>query len=89
MKRAPYLYNLCRCVLVLSVLTGHLNSSALGNMIQQSVPDSLMAAALHTDHIERERGVGAVAGYVINHWHSSTLEQLVHSEVTYNVMDSL
>lgn len=66
-------------------------------MIQQSVPDSLMAAALHTDHIERERererGVGDVAGYVsmcaINHWHSSTPEQLVHSEVTYNIMDSL
>ncbi len=41
----------------------------------------------------RERGVGAVAGYVsvcaINHWHSYTLEQLVHSEVTYNIMDSL
>lgn len=54
-----------------------------------------MAAALHTDHIKRkrERGVEAVAGYVsmcaINHWHSYTLEQLVHSEVTYNIMDSL
>lgn len=52
---------------------------ASSNMIQQSVPDSLMAAALHTDHIERERGREErdVAGYVstraINHWHSSTL----------------
>lgn len=34
-----------------------------------------------------------MAGYVsmcaINHWHSSTLGQLVHSEVTYNIMGSL
>lgn len=40
---------------------------ASSNMIQQSVPDSLMAAALHTDHIERERERRERCGWLRQH----------------------
>lgn len=96
MKCAPYLCHLCRCVLWLSPLTVHLNSAEpatwYGRVCQ--TPSWLRRYILIISREgEWERGVGDVAGDVsmcaINHWHSSTPEQLVHSEVTYNIMDSL
>lgn len=48
-------------------------------MIQHKLPDSLMAAVLHAESMGGE--AEDVSMCAINHWHSYTLEQLVHSEV--------
>lgn len=92
MKWASYLYNLCICVLVLSAL-GAPKQLWLGNMIQHKVCQTPSWPQRHILIISSERekeSLQAVAGYVstcsINHKHSYTLKQLVHSEVTYNIM---
>lgn len=77
------------------VISAHAAPKGLrvSNMIQQSVLDSLVAAAyilIISREPERCRGSGGYATMsAISRRHSNAALMLVHSEVTYDIMDSL